>query len=249
MKKVILICACLLVFVSCEKPSDCFKSAGATTSRVYDGFSFHTILVNRGISLVIAQGDGYKVDVRAGENLIGDISVRVENGVLTLEDQTTCNWVRDYGQTVVYVTAPDLNAIYAKTELSVVSSGVLRYENLRIVSMDSYDNYTGTGTGDFYLSLDTQNLKVENNTVSRFYLSGQTQNLDLAVYESGGIFYGQELVAQHAKVYHRGTNSLYVHPVLSLTGDIYNIGNVISVVRPQQIDVTGHYHGRLIVLE
>lgn len=243
----------ILSLASCDKPGDCVKSAGAMTSKqiAYDGLSFHTIIVNKGIALVIAQGDEYKIEVRTGENLIGDITVNVDNGVLTLEDATTCNWVRDYGETVVYVTAPDLTDIYAKTERNITSSGTLHYPHLRVVSMDSYDTYNGTGTGDFYLDVDNTDLTVENNNVSRFYLYGHTQNLNLRIYEAGGIFYGQELSAGHIDLYHRGSNDLYVHPIESISGDIFNIGNVYSVTHPpdDQVHVVEHYQGRLYFLQ
>lgn len=217
------------------------------TSKTFDGLEFDTVIVNKGISLVIAQGDAFKVEVQTGENLISDIAVTVENGTLTLQDQTTCNWVRDYGQTVVYVTAPDLKKIYSKTEKPVVSTGSLAYPNLHIVSMDAYDQYNGTGTGDFYLNIDCENLQIDNNTVSRFYLSGSVVNLNIAMYESGGIFYGQDLYADQVYVFHRGSNDIYVRATVSLRGDIFNIGNVISVIRPTVIDVTEHYRGRLFI--
>lgn len=251
MRKITALFVLLLIFASCEKPGDCVKSVGAMTTKEYGGFEFHTIVVNKGIALVITEGADYKVEVRTGENLINDILVVVENGVLKLEDQTTCNWVREYGQTVVYVTAPNLTDIYAKTELNIVSNGTLHYDDLRLVSMDSYDSYTGTGTGDFYLNLDNTNLTVENNSVSRFYLYGRTQNLNLQFYESGGIFYGQEFLADHITLYHRGSNDLYVHPIESISGGIYNIGNVYSVTRPpdENVDVVEYYQGKLIFLE
>jgi hypothetical protein len=253
MRKIILLFGLLVVFASCEKPSDCVKSAGALTSKQYeyDESGFNTIIVNKGIALVITEGQDYKVEVRTGENLINDITVNVNEGVLTLEDQTTCNWVRDYGQTVVFVTAPNLTDIYAKTELNITSSGILHYPNLRVVSMDSYDSYNGTGTGDFYLNIDNASLTVENNNVSRFYVSGQTQDLHLFFYESGGIFYGQEFSAQHIDLYHRGSNDLYVRPIGSISGDIFNIGNVYSVTHPpdQNVHVVEHYQGKLFFLQ
>lgn len=250
MRKVFLVFGLVLLLASCEKPGDCVKSTGAMTSKEYSGLEFTTIIVNKGIALVITEGDQYKVEVHTGENLINDISVSVNKGVLTLEDQTTCNWVREYGQTVVYVTAPNLTDIYAKTELNITSNGTLHYDNLHIVSMDSYDNYTGTGTGDFYLQIDNANLAVENNSVSRFYLYGQTQNLNLKFYEAGGIFYGQEFSADHITLYHRGSNDLYIHPIESISGDIFNIGNVFSVTHPPQenVNVVEHYRGKLIFL-
>jgi hypothetical protein len=241
----------ILLFASCEKPSDCIKSAGTMTSRTYPELGFHTIIVNKGIALVITEGDEYKVEVQTGENLINDIQVNVTDSILTLEDGTTCNWVRDYGQTVVYVTAPNLTDIYAKTELNITSNGTLHYPDLHIVSMDSFDTYTGTGTGDFYLQIDNNSLKVENNNVSRFYVTGQTQNLSLLFYESGGIFYGQEFVAQYVGLYHRGSNDLYIHPIQSISGDIFNIGNVISVTHPpdENVNVVEHYQGKLFFLQ
>jgi len=249
MRKIVVLFVLLLCFASCEKPGDCIKSAGAITSKTYDGLTFHTIVVYKGIALVITQGDTYKVEVQAGESLINDIEVSVTDGVLTIEDQTTCNWVRDYGQTVVYITAPDLTDIYSKTECPISSNGALTYPDLRFVAMDSYDSYSGTGTGDFYLQIDNSNLAVESNSVSRFFITGQTQNLNLSIYESGGIFYGQELLAQQVNLYHRGSNDLYVHPIESIFGNIYNIGNVYSVTHPPTVNVTEHYQGRLFFLQ
>lgn len=236
-------------FASCEKPADCTKSAGAMAAKSYDGLQFDKIVVNKGIALVITQGDAYRVEMRAGENLIDDISVTVTDGMLEIEDQTTCNWVRDYGQTVAYVTAPDLTDIYSKTECPISSNGVLTYPGLRLVSMDSHDSYTGTGTGDFYLQIDNENLFVESNTVSRFFIAGQTQQLDLSFYESGGIFYGHEFLSRQVNLYHRGSNDLYIHAIESIFGDIYNIGNVYSVTHPTTVNVTEHYQGRLYFLQ
>ena len=214
--------------------------------RDYDGLTFNKIIVNKGIALVITQGPEYHVQVQTGENLINDVEVTVENDLLILEDNTVCNWVRDYGQTVVYVTAPNLTDIYSKTELQIVSKGVLTYNSLRVVSMDSEDGYDGAGTGDFYLLINNENLFVENNNVSQFHIAGQTQNLNVRFYESGGVFYGQELRAETVDFYHRGSNDLYLNPMQSITGNLYNIGNVISVNRPPVVNVTEHYQGRLI---
>lgn len=235
-----------MLFSGCEKPGDCVKSAGAMAVRDYDGLTFDKIIVNKGIALVITQGPEYHVQVQTGENLINDVEVTVENDLLILEDNTVCNWVRDYGQTVVYVTAPNLTDIYSKTELQIVSKGVLTYNSLRVVSMDSEDGYDGAGTGDFYLVINNENLFVENNNVSQFHIAGQTQNLNVSFYESGGVFYGQELRAETVDFYHRGSNDLYLNPMQSITGNLYNIGNVISVNRPPVVNVTEHYQGRLI---
>ena len=42
-----------------------------------------------------------------------------------------CNFVRDYGLTKVYVTAPNVSEITNNSEFTVHSIGVLNYPNLR----------------------------------------------------------------------------------------------------------------------
>src|SRR5690606_30663595 len=108
MKKVVFILLFSLVILSCENPADCVKSTGSMVTKEIEVMPFEYIRVYKGIGLVIKQGENYKVEVRSGENLIDDIEVNVHDNTLFLKDKTTCNWVRDYGQTTVYITAPNL---------------------------------------------------------------------------------------------------------------------------------------------
>lgn len=246
MRKSIAALIVILIFASCEKPADCFKSTGAMTVKEYAMPDFNKIIVGKGIALVVRQGDGYKVEVHSGENLVNDIEVSVDGGLLRLEDNTSCNWTRDYGETTVYVTAPDLTHIYSKTELPITSGQLLTFPDLHLYAMDSYDSYNGTGTGDFYLNIENSNTTVETNTVARFYLSGHTEHLRIGVYAYGPIVDTRELVAENVAIYHRGTNDVYVRPVQVLSGDLYSLGNLIAVSRPPVVNVTQHYDGRLI---
>ena len=238
----------ILFFTSCEKPFDCVKSSGKLTTKVYEELTFTKIIVHKGIALVITQGDNYKLEVMTGENLINDIEVTNEGNTLTLEDNTTCNWVRDYGETVVYITAPNLTDIYCKTEKDISSKGILYYNNLHLVSMNTLDGYKGVGTGDFILQLDCQNLVVESNDVSRFYLSGRANNASINFYEKDGIFRGENLRCNYLSIFHRGSNDMFIYPVFSLSGDLYNVGNIYCYSRPpeENIKVKMHYRGKLI---
>lgn len=246
MRKSIAALIAILIFVSCEKPADCFKSTGAMTVKEYDVPEFSKIIVGKGIALVIRQGNDYKVEVHSGENLVNDIAVSVDGGLLRIEDNTSCNWTRDYGETTVYVTAPDLKHIYSKTELPVTSDQVLTFPELHLHAMDSNDSYSGTGTGDFNLQVENTKTTVETNTVARFFLGGHTQDLRIDVYAYGPIVDTRNLEAENLYVYHRGTNDVYVHPIQSLSADLFSLGNLISVSHPQVVDVRQYYDGRLI---
>jgi hypothetical protein len=240
-------CSLLLLQTSCSGLDDCVKSSGSMATKPIDlqGQTFSTIVVNRGIALVVAQGPNYEVTVKAGQNLVDDIQVSFSNNVLTLKDGTSCNWTREYGQTTVYVTAPDIVEIHSKTELEIRSSGILSYPHLHLFAMDNLDGYNGVGNGDFKLQISAPNLTIENNDLARYYLTGTVTNLAVNFYESGGIFYGQDLLANAIQVYHRGSNDMFVHPVESITGSIYNLGNIYCSPRPPLVNVQEYYRGHI----
>jgi len=246
MRKFLAVISILFVFASCEKTGDCVKSTGKIVAKDFDGLEFNKILINKGVAAVITQGDTYKVEVQAGENLINDIEVKLTGNMLTVSDNTTCNWTREYGATVVYITAPDLTDIYSKTEKSIISNGILTFPNLRLAAMDSFDGYNGVGTGDFIMQVQAAQLTIDCNTVSRYFVNGTADNLNVNFYESGGIFHGENLFGNNVYVYHRGTNDMIVNPQNAIRGDIYNSGNVIAVHHPEVVEVTPHYQGRLI---
>jgi len=246
MRKIVLILSVVFLFLGCDQPGDCVKSTGVMTSKVVDVPLFEKVIVYKGIALVISQGPEFKVEVRTGENLIDDIEVKVTDKTLTLQDNTTCNWVREYGETTIYIMAPNLTDIYSKTEKNIVSQGIITFPNLRLVAMDLYDTYPGTGTGDYIFEVDNENLILECNTLSKFTLTGKTNNLGISVYESGSIIDTRNLTSKNIHLYHRGSNNMYVRPVEAITGDIYNIGNVISQSHPPVVNVVEHYKGKMI---
>lgn len=244
MKKLLLFIV-MLVMAGCGANDNCFKSTGAVAVRQIDVSQspFTKITVFTGIGLVVKQGDTFEVRVESGENIIEDVSVKIENGMLTLKDDSGCNLVRAYGQTKVFVTAPNIEEIYSNTEKDIVSDGVLTFPILRLFSMDFFD---GVGTGDFHIQVDNYQVVIESNHVAAFYISGQTDQLLLNFYDGIGRFEGENLLADDVVVFHRGSNDMIIHPIQSLSGNIYSTGNLISKTHPPTVDVAEHWSGRLI---
>ena len=243
MKKITILLFSLYVVLGCSKPSECIEATGAIISKDFPVNAFDKIIIYSGISLVITQGPVAIVEVQTGENLIENIEVKVENGFLSLKDNTTCNWVREYGNTTVFVTSPNISEIHSKTEKNISSNGVLTYPTLKLISTDLSD---GAGTSDFYLNVNNYQIVVENNNVSRYYLSGQTNNLIVNFYEGNGRFMGENLNAKEVKIFHRGTNDIIVKPIDLITGKLYSTGNLILKNTPPIVDVQQYYQGRVI---
>lgn len=247
MRKMVLFVVLLLVFDSCEKPSDCIESLGAMVTKVIPVAAFTKIKVYRGIEVVIKEGAVYKVEIQAGANFIDNIRVVQNGNQLIFKDDASCNWVRDYGQTKILVTTPTLDEIYSKTERNISSDGVLSFDTLSILSLDKEaDGENGAGTGDFILNLATTSLTISNNNVSRFYLSGQTENAAFNFYFGDGRIEAQHLIAQHINVFHRGSNDMIVYPVESVTGVLNSTGNLVLMNVPPIVSVQELFNGHVV---
>ena len=236
----------LLLIAGCSSAEDCFKKAGNETQRQFEVAPFTKIIVGERIAMVIKQADEARVVVKAGENFVDDVKVVVTDGALRLTDESGCNMVRGYESITVFVDAPNVEEIYSNTGRPIKSDGVLTYPVLRLYAMDFFG---GVGTGNFYLEIDNLQTVVENNYVAGYYLTGHTNELLLNFYDGNGRFEGKDFHAESIKIFHRGANDMIVHPLQSLSGDIYSTGNLISKNNPAQLDVREHYTGRLIIAD
>ena len=247
MKKIFLNIVLFLTIFSCSKPTDCIETAGPIVSKDFQIVPFTTLFVNRGIEVIIKQGSSYKVTVTTGSNLINDIEVTQNATTLFLKDNTTCNWVRQYGQTKVYITAPNIENIYSKTERNISSDGVLTYPILRFSAFDQEsDGFEGAGSGDFHFIIVNTQIVVETNNVARFYLSGATNQALFNFYAGDSRLEAQNLIAQNIAVFHRGSNDMIVHPVQKIEGKLISTGNIIVKNNPPINTLQSLYTGQII---
>jgi hypothetical protein len=247
MKKIVALFILVLVFNSCEKPSDCVESSGDFIVKEIPVAAFSKIKVYRGIEVIITEGSVYKVEILAGENFIDNIEVKQNGDQLIFKDETSCNWVREYGQTKIYVTTPTLTEVYSKSDRDISSNGILTFPDLSILSLDKdADGESGAGTGDFHIQVQNNSLTIQNNNVSRFYLSGSTNLASLNFYFGDGRLEAQNLIAQQITVFHRGSNDMIVTPIQSIEGVLNSTGDLRLTTTPPIVNVQELYHGSVI---
>ena len=246
MKKLFNILILSLLF-SCnsENAGDCFQTTGSIIQQEVAVSGFDKILVNRDIELIIKEGSEQKIVVETGKNLINDVEVEVLDGKLILTDNNNCNYVREYGVTKVYVTAPNITEIRSSTQYDVRSDGVLTYPSLTILSEDynAPDTFTN---GNFRLQIDNNAFNLVFNNISNCFISGKTDNLNVTLASGTSRFEGENLIAQNVTFWNRSSNDIIVNPQQSLSGLITGTGNVLAVTHPPSVDVQQLYKGRLI---
>ena len=245
MKKRVYILLIVIFACNSEDANDCFQLSGNIIQQEVNVSNFEKILVNRDIELIIKEASEYKVTIETGENLINDIKVEVTDNQLILTDNNTCNYVRDYGITKIYVQSPNLNEIRTSTQYEISSDGILNYDTLTLYSEDVINESEFT-IGDFRLSIDAINLTIASNNLSFFYIDGVVDNLFVGFYAGSSRFEGENLIAKNIEVYHRGSNDMIVNPIQSLTGELRGTGNLISVNTPPTVDIEQIYNGTLI---
>ena len=246
MKKLLVIFGVCLIFAcDSESASDCFQTAGRIVQDTFAVPEFNRILVNRDIELVIRQGETYEVMIETGDNLRNDVSAEVIDNQLILTDDNTCNFVRDFGITKIYVTTPTLREIRCSTQFEISSDGVLSFENLTLIS-ENFNDPDSFAIGDFRLQLQAESLDVISNNLSFFFLSGEVENADFRLFGGDSRIEAESLIAQNVSLFHRSSNDIIVNPQQALRGEIRSVGDVISTNQPPIIEIEEFFTGRLI---
>lgn len=228
-----------------ENAADCFQTTGTIIQQEFTVTGFNKILVNRNVELIIKEGSTEKVVVETGKNLLNDVQVEVVDNQLILTDDNICNFVRDYGVTKVYVTAPNITEIRSSTQYDIKSDGVLAYPNLTVFAEDFSEPETVT-SGNFYLDIDNERLTVVFNNLSNAFITGKTNNLQVTLASGLSLFDASALIAQNVSISNRSSNDIIINPQLKLTGKISGVGNVIALNKPPIVEVEEVYKGRLI---
>ncbi|MEP2239399.1 MAG: head GIN domain-containing protein [Maribacter sp.] len=241
----------LLFFIACdsENASDCFQSTGEIFREEVVVDEFVSITVFENVALVVKQGDNQKVEIETGENLRNEVSAVVEEGRLLLTDTNDCNYVRDYGTTVVYVTTPNLTSIRSSTGSPIQSEGVLAFERLSLLSESFTDPEAETTDGEFNLELDVASLSITSNGISYFNLKGNAESFTISIAAGDSRIEAQELLTQRVNVNHRGSNDILVNPQESLTGVLRGTGDLKSYNRPPTVEIEELFNGKLIFVE
>ncbi|MBO0322734.1 DUF2807 domain-containing protein [Muricauda sp. CAU 1633] len=238
----------LFILTSCngDNVPDCFQNAGDTVREAVDVSEFSKITVFENLNVVLKQGEEQKVEVETGEFLRNDVSVKVEDNRLILRNENSCNYVREYGLTTIYVTSPNVSEIRSSTGLLISSDGVLNYPSLTLISESFSNPETETTDGSFDLEVNSTTIRIVVNGIAYFKVSGATTNFNVTVAAGDSRVEADNLISQNVTVNHRGSNDVFVNPQQRISGVIRGTGDVISFNRPPEVEVDILFNGRLI---
>ena len=258
MKKIILLAfkkttALVLLGLLCSCNSDaigdCFQAAGDSVTMIVEVPPFLRVRSEGEVTLLIKQGDVQQVSLTTAENLLTDVSVYVFDDTLIVRDTNACNFVRDYGLTVVTITTPNLTHIRNSSNYDITSIGTLAFPELTLTS-NTNNGPDGIVSlkkgGDFYLDLDCDVFNINANGQSIFYISGAATTARVSFNDENPRFEGRDFLVNEFDFFHRSANKMIVHPIDKLSGQLVSTGDVICVHRPDIVEVETLFTGQLI---
>ncbi|WP_255535172.1 head GIN domain-containing protein [Cellulophaga sp. E16_2] len=236
----------LLVGCDSENSSDCLQKSGDLIQEELVLESFSKITIFDGVKLVLKQAEEQKIVLETGENLRNDIRVEIIDNRLVAYNDNSCNLVRDYGLTTLYVSSPNISEIRSSTGFLIKSDGVLNYPSLSLLSESYGEPEAETTDGEFNIEVNNTSVNIVSNGIAFFNVSGITENLNVVFAAGDSRLHAESLFAKKITINHRGTNDMLVNPQESLTGKIVGTGDVISYNTPVNVEVEQLYKGKLI---
>jgi Putative auto-transporter adhesin, head GIN domain len=202
--KVIVVAIAAILFSSCNLVFDGIKGNGnVQTERRTISEKFTKVSVERGLEVIIEQGENVKVEVEADENLLKHITTKVENGTLIVSsDENIYNAEAE----VVRVTMPTIESLETTSGSSISSKSVLKGLNLEVKSSSG---------SEININAEFDTISSESTSGSTISLSGKALKFTSAS-SSGSEIEAGDLLANEVITQSTSGSSIEVNPRVSL---------------------------------
>lgn len=239
-----------LLLWGCDSESawDCVQKPGTGVTFEESVADFHSVVVQGHMDLVIIQDTLTRIKVETRKNLAEGIRIWNIDGMLYLDEKSSCSTLKDRSYTTVYLYAPILHSIRNASTGTVRTEGVWIQDKIGLISENHLEtSYYNNGV--FKMHLEVKELSVLANGTSLFKLEGTAEKANISFYSGTARLEAETMQIQEIEVYHRGANHMLLYPVQAIRGEILNTGDVRAYNKPPIVEVEELYRGSLIFVE
>lgn len=233
----------LCIFFSCKKEKiNCFKSTGKQIKITREISPFKKINVYDKINLVLVNDTSNYVEVVCGENIISGIYTEVQDHVLNIKNNNTCNFLRSFKKEItVYVHFVTLDKIEY--------FGAGEITNADTLTLQKLDIETRHASGDVKLLVNIDSLRIISHVgVSNFYLSG-TAGYFYAYSIGASIIHAENMQTNNVHLNNGSMGDFYVHPLNKLHVEIRSYANNYYRGNPFEITTINAGKGAVLQIE
>lgn len=231
MKKSILFLICitfLVSFTSSAQTSEKIKGNGKVVTETRTTGEYDGIKIAGSFDIDLVAGKEGKISIKGEENLLAVIKVEVEENNLKIYVERNINISTSAGNRI-QITVP-----FEKiSEVSLAGSG-----NIQTKNVIKSDKFTGklAGSGNFNLSLDSNDVELNLSGSGNARLKGTADNFTAKLAGSGGID-ASDLKSKNVTANVSGSGNSKVSCNESLTARIAGSGNIKYTGNPEKRDV------------
>lgn len=217
---------------------DCFKSTGVTKqeSRIIENFS-HLEVRDR-INVYISYGVDRSAIVEGGKNLLDMVKTEVKDGVLLIENDNRCNWVRSFKKNInVYLTTPEFSKMTFRGSGEIVFQDTLRPSFFQLNCWDA--------SGSVYFLFNSPKIELKAHTgPTKIFCAGKVDYL-INYLNSSGMMNTARCEANRVLAINNNTGLLTVKAKDQLKAEISGSGNIAYYGEPT-IELTDNGKGNLV---
>ncbi len=227
--------------ISACNPISCLQPLGDQSTSERTLLPFHTLRAIDGVEIVLRNDNDPTIHISGAQNLHNRLEAEVQNGILTLSDNSSCRPLRpgQGSRLRVSVGAKDLVRIEQLGFAPILTQDSVLFSQPRV---EVYCE--GTGDLDWHFVAQTINLRAKS--VSRITWQGRVEELEIFVNHGLGKIFAQSLIAQHCNILHDYYNEVHLYPIRSLSATILESGTVYYHHRPQALQTDIRRSGRVI---
>ncbi len=232
-----------LMLSACNSLEDCFSSSGNSVESTFAVEAFHTIKVYQRVKLIIKEAPTRSITIKTGENLIPNVKAIVQDSILQLIDNNTCNLSRSFNTTTIIVETPHLEEVYSYTDQDILSQDQLNFPLLRLYGLTKKGEVSG---GDFHLNVNCQQLVVQSNSINHFHIQGFAENAIINFYYGLCTFHGQSLAINNLNCTHVSAHDITVQVQNNLEATLKSTGNLVLLNNPINLNYQTFFTGKVI---
>jgi hypothetical protein len=184
---------------------------------------FKSIEVEKALDVVLEQSSESSIIVEADDNVIKEITTKIEGGVLKISCSTG-SYVNIKSRKIL-VKMPEIENITASASATIKSANTLKGNNINIHS---------SSAGEFNLDLEFDNINTDASSGSEIELKGKSLKADFSV-SSGSSINAKNLLANDILAKASSGGELDVHPILSLNASASSGANISYSNIPKNI--------------
>jgi len=244
MRTYLLILLAPLLLLSCKKVEDraCWKAKGEMVSEERSLTSFDKLALFDGINYHLIQDSMDFIKITAGENLINLVKADVKSGILTINDENRCNFLRQIpAEIVVEIHYTSINEVYNESHGNISGSIAMTEGFLQ------WDNWVGATDIDLNLDVDSAQFAMHTGA-PHLICSGKANNI--WYFTSGFCFVdGRNLLAQNGQAHNAGVGDITIRVESGWMACIVeNFGNVFYTGDFGSIDFQDRGEGEIFPL-